>query len=90
MGVSAPIPIYKPVPEYSEEARKAKHEGVVVLRAVVDEHGNVGDVEIVQSLGMGLDEKAVKAVKTWRFKPSEKDGKPVRVRIMIEATFRLY
>ncbi len=89
-GVSAPIPIYKPEPAYSEEARKAKYQGVVVLWIVVDAQGNVTDARVVRNLGLGLDEKAVEAVRTWKFKPAIRNGSPVPVRASVEVTFRLF
>jgi TonB family protein len=88
-GVSAPIPIYKPEPEYSEEARKAKFQGTVMLAIVVDVDGKAKNIQVVRSLGMGLDEKAVEAVAKWRFKPGSKDGKPVPVKANVEVNFRL-
>ena len=88
-GVSRPVPIYKVEPEYSEEARKAKFQGVVVLSIVIDEQGNPTNFKIVRMLGMGLDNKAVEAVKQWRFRPGMKDGKPVAVQAEIQVTFRL-
>jgi TonB family protein len=89
-SVSAPVCIYCPQPEYSEEARKARYQGVVVLWAVIDEQGQVRDVRIAKSLGMGLDEEAIRTVKNWRFKPSERYGKPVPVQFTIEVDFHLY
>jgi len=89
-GVSAPIPLYKPEPPYSEEARKAKYQGTVELWIVVDAHGNVADVRVARPLGMGLDEKAVEAVHTWRFKPAYRNGVAVPVRVMVEMMFRLF
>jgi TonB family protein len=90
-GVSAPIPIYKPEPAYSEEARKSKYQGTVVLWIVVDAQGNVvPDIRVVKPLGLGLDEKAVETVKTWKFKPGMRGGVPVPVRVMVEVTFRLF
>jgi protein TonB len=89
IGVSRPVPIYKVEPEYSEEARKAKFQGVVVLSIVIDERGNPTHIKIVRMLGMGLDEKAVQAVSQWRFRPGMKDGKPVAVQAEVEVTFRL-
>lgn len=89
-GVSEPIPIYKPEPPYSEEARKAKFQGVVVLSIVVDSQGNVSDVRLVRRLGLGLDEKAVETVRTWKFKPATRNSMPVPVRVMVEVTFRLF
>jgi len=89
-GVSAPIPIYKPEPAYSEEARKAKYQGTVVLWIIVDASGGVIDCRVVKPLGLGLDEKAVETVKTWKFKPALKNGTPVPVRVMVEVSFRLF
>jgi periplasmic protein TonB len=89
-NVSAPIPIYKPEPPYSEEARKAKYQGVVVLSIIVDTQGNVQDVHVVKPLGLGLDEKAEDTVKTWKFKAAQRNGTPVPVRVMVEVTFRLF
>ncbi|MFZ0687861.1 MAG: energy transducer TonB [Terriglobales bacterium] len=89
-GVSAPKKIYDPDPEYSEEARKAKYQGTCVLYVVVGPDGRPRDVRVQRTLGLGLDEKAIEAVKTWRFEPATKDGKPVAVAINIEVSFRLY
>jgi len=88
-GVSAPQLVYRVEPEYTEEARKAKYQGTVVLYAVVDTDGIVRQVRIVRSLGLGLDEKALEAVKQWKFRPGMKDGRPVPVAASIEVTFRL-
>jgi periplasmic protein TonB len=88
-GVSAPQLVYRVEPEYTEEARKAKYQGTVVLYAVVDTDGVVRQVRVVRSLGLGLDEKALQAVKQWKFKPGMKDGRPVPVAASIEVTFRL-
>jgi periplasmic protein TonB len=88
-GVSAPIPIYKPDPEYSEEARKAKYSGTVLLAVIVDTDGKVRDPHVVKSLGMGLDEKAMEAVEKWKFKPAMRGGMPVNVHATIEVNFRL-
>jgi TonB family protein len=89
-GVSAPIPIYKPEPAYSEEARKAKYQGTVVLWIVVDAQGNVTDCRVVRPLGLGLDEKATETVRTWKFKPALRNGTPVPVRVIVEVSFRLF
>jgi TonB family protein len=89
-GVTAPIPIFKPEPPYSEEARKAKHQGVVVVYIVVDTEGNVTEIRVVRPLGLGLDEKAVDTVRTWKFKPGMKNGIPVNVRVLVEVQFRLF
>jgi len=88
-GVTAPALIYKVEPEYSEEARKAKYQGTVVLYVEVDPAGHAKNLRIVRSLGLGLDEKAMEAVNKWKFKPGYKDGKPVTVAATIEVNFRL-
>jgi TonB family protein len=89
-GVSAPRPVFDPDPEYSEEARKAKYQGSVMLWAIIDAEGHPRNLRIARSLGMGLDEKATEAVSKWRFAPALKDGRPVAVQISIEVVFRLY
>ena len=88
-GVSAPALLVKIEPEYSEEGRKAKHQGTVILSIVVDPSGKASNIQVVRSLGLGLDEKAVEAVKQWKFKPGYKDGKAVPVLAQIEVNFRL-
>lgn len=89
-NVSEPIPIYQPDPPYSEEARKAKFQGIVVLSIIVDAQGNVHDVQVVKPLGLGLDEQAVRTVQTWKFKPAQRNGVPVPVRVSVEISFRLF
>ena len=89
-GVTAPRAVYAPDPEYSEEARKAKYQGTVVLWCVVGPDGRVHETRVQRSLGLGLDQKAIDAVKTWHFEPALKDGVPVAVQINIEVNFRLY
>jgi len=88
-GVSQPVPIFRPEPEYSEEARKAKWQGEVGLRVIIDANGTPVDIRVTRSLGLGLDEKAIEAVTKWRFKPAMKDGKPVAVSANIVVNFRL-
>jgi len=89
-GVSAPKALYAPDPEYSEEARKAKYQGTVVLWLVVDANGRPQQIRVQRALGMGLDEKAIEAVRQWKFEPARKDGQPVPVMINVEVNFRLY
>jgi TonB family protein len=88
-GVTAPTLIFKVEPEYSEEARKAKFQGTVVLYVVVNEKGMPQDLKVMRTLGLGLDEKAIDAVKQWRFRPGYLNGKPVKVAATIEVNFRL-
>ena len=89
-GVSAPRAIYQPEPEFSEEARKAKYQGVCTLSLIVGADGRPSNIRVASSLGMGLDEKAIEAVKSWRFEPAMKDGHPVAVQIAVEVDFHLY
>jgi protein TonB len=88
-GVSNPVPILHPEPQYSEEARKAKWQGAVMLSLVVDENGKPIDIKVIRPLGLGLDEKAIEAVSKWTFKPGTLNGKPVKVQAQVEVTFRL-
>jgi len=89
-GVSAPKIIYKVDPEFSEEARKNKWQGTVVLKVVVGVDGKTHEISVLRSLGMGLDEKAVDAARLWRFDPGMKDGRPVPVEVNMEINFHLY
>ena len=76
-------------PEYSEEARIARHEGTVLLQADVAVTGEVKNVVLVRSLGLGLDERAVEAVRHWRFKPARRGRDQVAFRATFEVNFRL-
>ena len=90
-GVSAPVPIVSPEAEFSDEARRAKYQGVCLVSLIVDAQGNPQNPRVIRALGMGLDEKALEAVRKYKFKPALKDGKtPVPVMITIEVNFRLY
>jgi TonB family protein len=89
--VSAPVVIHSVEAEFSDEARRAKYQGVCLISLIVDAQGNPQNIRVVRALGMGLDEKAVEAIKQYKFKPAMKDGKtPVPVMITIEVDFRLY
>ena len=89
-GVTPPRPTYSPDPEFSEEARKAKYQGTCTLMIVVATDGRPTNIRVVNSLGMGLDEKAIETVRTWRFEPGLKDGHPVNVEMAVEVDFHLY
>ena len=89
-NVSQPVPIYEPDPPYSEQARKAKFQGTVVLAIEIDAQGNVLNPQVVKALGLGLDEEALNTVKTWKFKPAMRNGVPVPVRVTVEISFRLF
>jgi TonB family protein len=88
-GVTAPAIVSKVEPEYSEEARAAKYQGSVLLSVVVGPDGRADDLKVIRSLGMGLDEKAMEAVRKWQFRPGLNAGVPVKVRAQIEVNFRL-
>ncbi len=89
-GVGFPECAYCPDPRFSDEARKAKYQGTVLLRIIVQSDGRATNISIVKGLGMGLDENAIDAVKGWRFKPAVgPGGKAVPVEVLIEVTFRL-
>jgi protein TonB len=89
-GVSDPVLLYAPDPEFSDEARRAKYQGICVVGLIVDAQGNPQAIHIVRPLGMGLDEKAMEAVKQYKFKPAMLHGHPVPVQINIEVNFRIY
>ncbi len=89
-GVSAPVLVYGFEPEFSEEARKAKFSGNVMVNLWVDEKGNPSHVHVIRAVGMGLDERAVAAVKQYRFKPAMENGRPVTVEMNIEVTFSIF
>jgi TonB family protein len=76
-------------PAYSEEARKAKYQGYVPLVVEVDTSGQVINPRVIRSLGLGLDEEAIEAVKQWKFAPAIKDGKPVAAQVQVAFEFRL-
>jgi periplasmic protein TonB len=90
-GVSMPEVISEKKPEYTSAAMRAKVQGTVEVQAVVNPDGTVGEARIVRSLDdrFGLDEKAIEAVRQWRFRPGVKGGRPVPVLVLIELTFTL-
>jgi periplasmic protein TonB len=81
--------VKKVEPTYSKAARAKKYQGTVVLYVQVDRQGKAMNVKVLRSLGLGLDEKAMQAVRKWKFSPAMKDGKPVIVEAQIEVNFRL-
>jgi protein TonB len=81
--------IYNVDPIYSDEAREAKYQGTCVLVLIVGPDGRPRDINVTRTLGKGLDERAIEAVRQWKFSPATKDGKPVAAAINIEVTFRL-
>jgi protein TonB len=90
-GVGIPICLYCPIPQYSDEARKAKYQGTVVLQVTITPDGRAINISVVKGPGLGLEEKAIEAVKGWKFKPAVgPNGKVVPTIVPIEVTFRLY
>lgn len=88
--VSAPTLLHKVEPQYSAEAERAGIEGTVFLYGEVGPDGLAHNLRVVRSIGHGLDEEAIEAVAKWRFRPGEKDGKPVTVAANFEVNFRLH
>ena len=88
-SVVAPVLLVKIDPEYSDEARKAKLQGVVVLQIEVDTAGRARNVKLVHGLGLGLDDRAIEAVKRWSFRPGTVNGKPAVTSAVVEVNFRL-
>jgi len=88
-GVSPPTVVSRVEPQYSEEARKARYQGTVVLEAIVRRDGTVDIQRVVRSLGFGLDENAIQALKQWKFRPGMRNGVPVDVSLNIEVNFNL-
>jgi periplasmic protein TonB len=89
-GVTQPKALYSPEPEFSEIARREEFQGVVGLNVVIDKTGSVSRAIIAQAAGLGLDEQALRTVRTWRFNPAQLNGKPVAVSVYIEVSFHLY
>lgn len=88
-GVTMPRLLVKDQPAYTEEAREAGLEGVVLLRTVIRTDGRAHDIEIIKGLGKGLDEASIESLERWKFQPGTRDGEPVNVSATVEITFRL-
>jgi len=89
-GVLPPALLSSVDPEFSEEARKAKFSGNVEVYLIVDEQGKPTHVRVARGVGMGLDEKAVEAVRQYKFKPATQGGKPVKVDMYVDVVFNIY
>jgi TonB family protein len=89
-GVSPPHVTRQHEPEFTDEARRVKFEGVTTLMLIVSKEGNAGNIRIVNPLGCGLDERAVQTVSEWKFMPALKGGEPVAVQIAVEVSFHTY
>jgi TonB family protein len=89
-GVSAPVVLHSIQPEFTEEARQSNFQGSITIQLIVDAQGNPQNVHVVKRAGMGLDEKAVAAVRQYRFKPAMYQGHPVAVQIQVDVDFHLH
>jgi TonB family protein len=89
-GVSAPQVVHSVEPEFTDDARRANYQGNVSVQLIVDSEGNPQNVRLVSHLGMGLDEKAIQAVKQYKFHPAMYQGHPVAVQIVIDVDFHLH
>jgi TonB family protein len=89
-GIQPPQPLFTPEPDFPVKADHGNVQGIVVLNVIVDTAGKVQNIRLVQPAGMGMEEAAVATVKTWRFKPSQRDGEPVAVEMNIEVAFNKY
>jgi protein TonB len=89
-GVAPPVVLFAPEPQFSEEARKAKVSGNVLVYLQVDTNGKPMHVRVLRGIGLGLDEKAVEAVTQYKFKPAMENGKPVPVEMNVEVNFQIF
>jgi TonB family protein len=88
-SMSAPVLVKKVAPEYTEQARRARVQGTSMLYVRITPAGKATEIHILRRLGMGLDQKAIEAVKLWEFHPGMKGGHPVTVEATIEVNFKL-
>jgi TonB family protein len=88
-SVTEPVLLWKIEPEYTDEARRARVQGTVVLHIEVDTRGQAQNITVRQSLGLGLDERAIEAVRRWRFRPGYRNGKPWAASALVQVNFRL-
>jgi TonB family protein len=89
-GVSAPQLIHSAEPEFTEDARRANYQGTVSIKLIVDSQGNPQDIRVASHLGMGLEEKAIEAVRQYKFRAAMYQGHPVSVQILIDVDFHLH
>lgn len=87
--VAPPVRVFGPAPPYTEEARQSRVQGVVILEAIIDAMGNVGDVKVLKGLPFGLTEQAVQTAEEWKFKPATRNGTPVAVFFNLTIRFSL-
>ena len=88
-SLTEPVLLSKVDPEYSDEARQARIQGIVVVRATIDARGQLDNIAVSQGLGFGLDERAIAAVRKWRFRAGLRNGRPVATTAFVQLNFRL-
>jgi protein TonB len=88
-AINKPEIITRVQPVYTEAARRARIQGVVIVETIIDKTGNVTNVRVLKALPMGLDNAAVEAVKKWKFKPADLNGRPVNVYFVLTVNFQL-
>ncbi len=88
-NISPPVKIHSPQPHYTEEARMARIQGIVILQTIVDEQGDVRQIKVLKDLPLGLTESAVETVAAWKFEPAKRDGVPVPVFFHLQIRFSL-
>ena len=88
-SITPPVLLWKVEPEYTEDARRAKIQGSVILHLEVDARGQTQNIKVVQPLGLGLDQRAIEAVGRWKFRPGTRHGKPFVTTAIVEVFFRL-
>jgi TonB family protein len=90
-GLKPPEPLLQPLPDYTEQAKRVRTEGIVILQGIIRKDGRVDSLRVLRGLGYDLDESAIRTITDkWRFKPATLDGIPVDVLANIEVSFRLY
>lgn len=89
LGATPPVVVHKVEPEYSDEARKVRLQGSVLIAIDIGDDGKVSNIRVLRALGLGLDEKAIEAVAKWQFKPARKDGRAITYPAAIEVHFQL-
>jgi TonB family protein len=89
-GVTVPHGVYMPSPSYTDFGRTTKFQGTIILLITISEEGHAENLEVLKGLPFGLNQAALNTVRTWKFRPSTLEGKPVPVKVPIEVTFRLY
>jgi TonB family protein len=82
--ITAPVPIERPAPPYTEKARDALYSGRILMEIVINAEGDVEQAWVLKPLGLGLDQNALHTVRTWKFKPATRKGAPVPVHILVE------